>query len=120
MAEFKKKENSFWYSPLMLVIFFLITVFLGYNIIDLIKKEKETNQKKNVILDESNALKEREEKLINDIAELQTEQGAEKAIREKYQVVKEGEGLIMIIDTEEEDEESTKKEHGFLNWLKRN
>jgi cell division protein FtsB len=121
MAEFKKKEEySFWYSPLSIVILFIIFSFLVYKVIDLIKKEKETAEKKELILDEIDELRKREDILNKDISKMQTEDGIEDAIREKYKVVKEGEKMVVIVDNR--DQISLEKDMGvdnsFIGWLK--
>ena len=45
-------------------------------------------------------LQEQKEKLSGDIAKLNTEDGVEESIREKFGLVKEGEGMIVIVEEE--------------------
>lgn len=124
MAEFKKKDkNSFWYSPLFLVLLFVFILFLIYSIIGLIKKDKETARKKEMVLSRIESLEEREDSLKKDISKLETEEGLEDVIRNKLPVIKEGEKMVVIVDEEEnaeelESEDNVGKENNFLSWLK--
>jgi cell division protein FtsB len=121
MIEFKNTNYKFWHSPVALILLFLILIFFGYKIIDLIQKERETSHKKELILDQIDTLKSRESSLNNDIAKLETEEGREEIIREKYQVAKEGEKMVIIVDEDNRGDlinEGVKGSHGFWNWVK--
>jgi cell division protein FtsB len=113
----------FWHSPFALILLFFLLLFFGYKIIDLIQKERETSEKKELILDQIDNLKERENSLSKDISRLETEEGKEEIIREKYQVAKEGEKMVIIVNEERNPNlEIVDKEienHGFWNWIKR-
>ena len=122
MIEFKKNNYKFWHSPLALFFLLLILLFFGYKIIDLIQKERETSHRKELILDEINNLKERQNSLSTDISKLKTDEGQEEIIREKYQVAKEGEKMVVIVDGETENDpliKEPKTSHGFWNWVKK-
>jgi cell division protein FtsB len=120
----RKNDNYvFWHSPGALILLFFVLIFFGYKIIDLIQKERETSHKKELILDQINDLKKRENSLSRDISRLETEEGKEEIIREKYQVAKEGEKMVIIVNEEENSGsdllESEIESHGFWNWVKR-
>ncbi len=119
----KRKRNNykFWHSPTALIVFFLIFILFGYNIIGLIKKENETSHKKELILDQIDSLKKRESSLSSDITKLNTVEGKEEIIRDKYQVAKEGEKMVVIVDEDNKGSEVSQGErvsHGFWNWVK--
>ncbi|MFA6392876.1 MAG: septum formation initiator family protein [Candidatus Paceibacterota bacterium] len=121
MSEFNRKNKyNFWHSPLVLIVLFCVLILFIYNIIGLIEKERETTEKKNVILSNIETLRNREKILSNDIEKLKTEEGVEETIRDKYQVVKEGEKMVVIVDEEKKENpllhEETK--HGFIEWIK--
>lgn len=120
MNEFKRKnKHSFWQSPLVVVLLFMLLIFSAYKVIGLIQKEKETSKKKELVLEKIEFLRKREESLNTEIARFETEDGIEDAIREKYQVVKEGEKMVIIVDEEENyPPVEEKSDHGFLGWLK--
>ena len=121
MKEFKKeKSNSFWHSPLTLVVLFLFLIVFAYNLIGLIDKDRETVEKKSLMLDEIDSLKKREVMLNNDINKLNTDEGVEDTIREKYQVAKPGEKMVIIVDDKKDDTEvqQIKSDHSFWGWVK--
>ncbi len=122
MAEFKKKDiYKFWHSPLALGALFCILVVFLYNIIGLYEKERETAKKKELILSQIETLRNREQNLSTDINKLKTEEGVEETIRDKYQVVKEGERMVVIVDEENKEkvEASTLSDHSFWGWIKK-
>ncbi|MFA5773353.1 MAG: septum formation initiator family protein [Candidatus Paceibacterota bacterium] len=122
MKKWKKSNYKFWHSPVALVFLFCILVLFGYNIVGLIQKERETSHKKELILDQIDSLKQRESSLSLDISKLDTEEGKEEIIREKYQVAKEGEKMVIIVDEENKNNSSVidnKTSHGFWNWVKK-
>lgn len=122
MFEFKKKnEYRFWHSPLALFLLFCFLIVFIYNVVGLMQKDRETNMKKSLVLDEIDSLSKREASLSLDIKKLETEEGIEDLIREKYQVVKEGEKMVVIVDEEEKKVETVTEDnakHGFVEWLK--
>lgn len=122
MAEFNKKDKyNFWHSPIMLLVLFCLLFIFMYNIFDLFKKERETANKKNIILSNIEDLREREKILSSDIEKLKTTEGQEEAIMEKYQVAKEGEKMVTIVDEEEENESEIKPkvtDYSFWGWIK--
>lgn len=121
MAEFKRKKmNTFWHSPLSLIVLFFVLVVFSYNMVELFKKERETENTKSLMLDKMNKLQEREQSLNASIEKLKTEKGTEDVIREKYQVVKPGEKMLIIVDPDDRDDIASElpKEHGFVNWFK--
>ncbi len=121
MAEFKKKTNeNFWHSPLVLAVIFCIVVVFMYNMVGIIEKDRETAKKKDQIVEKTQEMNAREGELKNQIATLETEQGSETAIREKYQVVKEGEKMLVIVDEDQsaENNEKTVSSGTFWTWLK--
>ena len=122
MYHFKKKaEYTFWHSPLILFLLFIIVIIFAYNLIGLLEKERETSKKKELALDQIETLKKREDTLKNDIARLETDEGIESAIREKYQVVKPGEKVVTIVDEPDlvVGGDVQNRPHGFWNFIKR-
>jgi len=123
MSEFNRKNKyNFWHSPLMLILLFCILVLFIYNIIGLMEKERETARKKDIILANIETLRNRESILTTDINKLKTEDGIEETIRDKYQVVKEGEKMVTIVDEEKKGNveiEAPVEDSSFLGWIKR-
>lgn len=122
MKEWKRNNYKFWHSPLVLIILFCLLVIFGYKIIDLSKKNIETRNQIDFELERLNGLKQRESSLSEGIAKLQTDEGVEEIIREKYMVAKENEKMVTIVDEGNSNslKQVEKKDgHGFWNWIKR-
>lgn len=118
MAEFKRKKKvKFWHSPIMLVLLFLLTIFLIYKIIGIYEKARETNIKKLEVLSEIEELTEREKGLSEDIAKMKTAEGIEDVIREKYQVAKEGEKMVIIVEEQSPLEVDINERKNFWSWF---
>ena len=100
MAEFRKnkKISNFLYSKPVLIAMAAITVLFVINIVGIAKKQAETGKNKDIALAKVAELTENEAKLESDIAKLSTPEGQEDAVRDKFRVTKDGEGLIIITD----------------------
>ena len=86
------------------------------------EKERETAKKKDIILANIETLRKREDTLTTDINKLKTEDGIEETIRDKYQVVKEGEKMVTIVDEEKKNSVEVGApvdDSSFLGWIKR-
>lgn len=122
MAQFKKKNTyKFWHSPLALLALFCIFAIFSYNMIGLIKKERDTSRNKASELNRIEELRMREAVLSADIEKLNTEEGIEASVREKFQVVKPGEKEVLIIDEKEEVSLEVKddSDHTFWGYVKK-
>jgi len=66
------------------------------------------------------SLKSREDSLNSDISKMQTKEGIEEIIRDKYQVVKKGEKMVVIVDNKDVNNTTSSQtnSHGFWNWVK--
>ena len=115
-----KNNYKFWHSPLALGFFFCVLLIFAYKIVDIYKKDVETARNKELVLNQINSLKEREDTLNKDIAKLNTEEGKEEIIREKLQFAKEGEKMVTIVNSLASVNTSTtqKASHDFWNWIK--
>lgn len=122
MADFKKQpSNSFWHSPLFLGVLFCIVVIFAYNIVGLIIKERDTAKKKALMLDQIETLHKREQTLTTDITRLKTTEGVEDTIRDKYQVAKPGEKMVVIVDdtTQTQVSDESSSEHSFWGYIRK-
>jgi len=121
MRNFNKKRNigSLFYStPVLAVLGLILLVFL-YNLFGLLGKMRETVKNKNTAEEKLAELSVNKEKLTQDIARLSTEEGKEENIREKFGLVKEGEGVIIIVEEEEKVQVDLEANTGgFLNFFK--
>lgn len=119
MTKFQKDRRDpkhIWSSPIILFLLFIVVVIFMYNMIDIIEKSRETAKKKNFVANQVEDLKKRETILKKDIEKLNTMQGVEEEIREKYQMVKQGEKMVVILDeveNETSDNENTEQISGI-------
>lgn len=120
MRQFKNRNlNSFWYSPLALAALFCILAVFVYNVVGLIQKERETNKNKNNVIENVDELNNREKFLTDSINKLKTEEGKEELLREKYQVVRPNEKMVVIVNnqTDTSPNISEKANHNFWAWF---
>lgn len=118
MLEFyeRRKLKRWLYSWPIVVVLFLIILFLGQNVWGVFVTERETRVKR---LERATVLQElegRKDVLQEKIDVLSTDHGLESEIREKFEVSLEGEGVIVLVDRQEE-EIVVPKRKGLLSWI---
>lgn len=87
----------FWRRVAMLVLF--VVVILGlWVVFDVYMKERESSKLRREAELHRSELTTRELKLSASIGSLETERGKEQALRDAYEVGKEGEGMVLIVD----------------------
>ncbi len=121
MKEFTKnpKKQKFIYSIPMMVILFFAIVLLLVNTIDLIQKNNETKNKKLYALSENEELIIQKESIKKEVDNLESVRGQEEIIREKFSVVKEGEGVVVVIDEDlQNTENQSENKKSFINFFK--
>ncbi|MFA6397253.1 MAG: septum formation initiator family protein [Candidatus Paceibacterota bacterium] len=122
MANFQRKNKykNVLYSKVSIVILGLLTLFLLVGVISMIRKTREAYINKEVTKEKLAELKDQKGLLENETAKLKTEEGVEESIREKFRVVKDGEGLVVITDEKPKKEEidSSRKDGGFWQFIK--
>jgi cell division protein FtsB len=122
MAQFKKREEyHFWHSPLVLVALFCIVVLFAYNLVGLIGRERETAKNKASELAKIDDLRSRQTELSGDIAKLGTDEGKEESIRDKFDVVKPGEKMVVIVDSDPDTTAPVSQpvDNSFWGFIKR-
>lgn len=97
--EEKKKIKNVIYSRISLVVLVILVILVAKSVWFAFRDERLTRINKIEAENKLNELEEREEKLTDDIGKLKTDEGVEKEIRDKFSVVKDGEKMIMIIDS---------------------
>lgn len=121
MRNFQERgSKKFWQSwPVLSILTVLLLVFT-YNVFVFGGKMQNTRNNRKLAEDKFVQLELQKEKLSNDIAKLNTEEGVEENIREKFGLVKEGEGMIVIVEDEvvEEIPEPSKLSSFFLFFKK--
>ena len=100
MAEFQKskKLKGILFSKVTFFVLLAFSIVLMIGLFNIIPKEISTSRTKELVQDQLNSLKIQSDALAADIEKLKTADGVEEKIREKFRVVREGEGLVVIVD----------------------
>ena len=105
----KKKLQRFLYSPLTIVPLALLVGLLGSTVWSAYTKDRDTRLKRDKQVMELEALNTRATALDEEIERLSSERGREEEIRSKFEVAKEGERVIVIVNPIEEKEEAERE-----------
>lgn len=118
----KKKIRKLLTSRGAFFVLLIITIFLVRGAVGVYMKGKESKQALAKVSQSLIEVKSREEELAGSIAEMKTPQGVEREIRGKFNVAREGEEVIMIVDEKTSPEnglEVRKTLYGrFVDWIK--
>ncbi|MES2023266.1 MAG: septum formation initiator family protein [Patescibacteria group bacterium] len=113
----KSKFKLFMQSRLGLTLLGLFVIFFAYSVFGFMGKAEEAAKNKNLAEEKIVELQKEKERLSTDIQKLQTPEGQEEAIREKFGWTKSGEGLVVVVDDQNKDM-GIKKETGFFSYIK--
>ncbi len=115
MTQFKKQDNPtpLLYSKGMFIILCIGILLLSYSLFGMIKKVITTGKASQVVVARADALIEKKQTLEAEVASLDTDEGVEDILREKFPVVKEGERMVVIADEADlKSKEIGAKTHG--------
>ena len=114
----KVRLRKFLYSRITLALLLIIVALLLRGSIGVYKKERLTRENLEKSEIEYQELQKREEFLREETESLNTKQGIERAIRERFGLAKEGEKVIILLDEESVDPSISKKSGaGFWDWV---
>ena len=85
-------------SKPVLVFWGILIVVFAWSVFGFWNKMQETSKNKKIVEDKIAELKQQKEKLSSDIDSLNTEEGKEKFFRENFGLVKEGEGMTVVVE----------------------
>jgi cell division protein FtsB len=123
MRNFQKRQrHSEWKNILesRIVLIFLGALLLLFiwGIVGFMNKMKITIQNRKIAEVKMVELEKQKEKLTSDINRLNTSSGVEASIREKFGLVKDGEGEIVIVEDKTQPVVPVQSSGGFWNWVK--
>ncbi len=95
----KRYERALYSRPTIFLLIILI-IFLGKAVLNVYEKAQNTNENLELAEVELDTLEARKSLLEDKISTLGTPKGVEAEIRDKFNVVKEGESVIMIVEGE--------------------
>ncbi len=118
MRELRQKQiiKHRLYSLPSLLIFGLITVFLISGAYRVLNKGIESKAKIDLLSEKKDNLLQRQDELKNSIQTIQTDEGIDKEIKEKFSVSKEGEKVVVIVDPKPI---ATSTEEKVIPWYKK-
>ena len=96
--------RSFLYSPVVLVILIICLILLGRATLDARGKYLYSLSKRDEAEGALRGVEERKAVLIDDLNKLKTERGKEAVLRDKFDIVKLGEEVMVILESEPKTE----------------
>lgn len=118
-----KKERFFSRvvnSPFTYIFLFGLLFLFSYSAINTYKKSRIAKERTRQVERELVRLLNQEEDLKSALNDMNTSFGVEKALREKFGIVKEGEKSIILLNPPEEPPAiEEKKDRGFFNFIRR-
>jgi hypothetical protein len=96
----KKKISSWLDSKIFLLLVFLLAIFLANSALNMYLKSMDAKQYLNTTIDEYSSLEAQYDSAYSDLEYLKSETGIEKEIREKFDLARDGEKAVLIIDEE--------------------
>ncbi len=102
MFEFNRKKTykKFIYSPLALLLLFLILLVFIRAVFDVYKKERVSDQYLKKEQEQLASMTSRQKELSQSVDYLKTDKGVEVELRSKFRVVREGESVAVIVDND--------------------
>jgi cell division protein FtsB len=105
-------------SKPVLILLGLLVLFFAWNILGFWNKMQETEKNKKIAEDKITSLQQQKDQLSSKINSLNTEEGKEAFIRGNYDLVKQGEGEIIIMDDQNPPPVPKPALSGFFGFLK--
>ncbi len=108
MDSFEKKRRwrNFTHSKITLFVLLTVLLVVGRSTWGLYAKSKEASVKRERLEKESKDLENRLVFLQEELASLKTEEGVERTLKQKFNIKKEGEEVVVIIDGNNTDEKA--------------
>ncbi len=115
----KRSVRNILQSWPVLIILAALTVFFTWQVIGFWAKMESTKKNRQIAEDKLLELNKSKENLSADIAKLETPEGIEESIRNKFGLVQEGEEVIVVVEDQNPDSNPEKEdEGGFFYFLK--
>lgn len=121
MKRFKKRRDNWVYSQVSVIVLLIVALFIWNGVWGVYKKESVSRHKADELKVQVDELEERKEQLTLRVEDLETDKGKSREIREKFDVVREGERVAILIDPKEAtttEEAPEKSFWGKLLWWK--
>jgi len=106
------------YSRPVLALLCILVLVFAYGVIGFMGKMEMTIENRKIAENKVAELEKQKEKFSSEITKLNTEEGKEASIREKFPVAKDGEGEIVIVDDQNPPATPQPASSGFFSFLK--
>jgi cell division protein FtsB len=105
MKDFQKrgKWEYVMQSKPFLIFFGVLILFFIFSMFGFMNKMEDTSKNRKIAEDRLLQLQTQKDKLTADISKLNTTDGVEEVIRDKFGLVKEGEGMIVIVEDQNKE-----------------
>ena len=120
MHEFqeKRKFRRVLYSPLVLLILLILAILVGKGAFDMYHRYQTAEAARTVTAERWQDIADREAFLEASIGNLKTSEGVEKALREKFNVHKAGESVVLLVSEEGVEDASEPSSFGKVKrWF---
>jgi cell division protein FtsB len=106
-------------SPFTYIVLIIFGALFTYSAVGAYSKSRLAREKMQAAEAEQVKLTDQKQKLTTELANANTDYGLEKALREKFNVVKEGERIIMLVDEEQvaSSAEAVGDKKGFFDFI---
>lgn len=101
----------------MLFILILLVGFLGVTVFELLGKERDAALRRAEAVRELEEIEQREVALNTDLAILSTSRGQEALVRSTFDVAKEGEEVIVVLDALPATTTEEVQKRGLVQWF---
>ncbi|MCR4283724.1 MAG: septum formation initiator family protein [Parcubacteria group bacterium] len=118
MREFQQRRilRRLMYSNVSIFFLLVIFIFFIFSIADVYNKSREAIKKNEEVSSELNDIKSKKDYFEAEIDRLNTNAGIEDELRDKFQIAKPGERVIIIVDDKKDDSEDATPRKS-LNWF---
>ncbi len=120
----KRRIKSWLYSHTSIAVLFVFIIFMSISILERFEKEREMAAKRAESAAELKQMRERAATLGAKVREAESQRGLEAEIRDRYDVAKEGEQVVVIVDEAREQATTStarppsRPAPSFLEYLK--
>ena len=114
----KRKLTNIAHSRFFLGLLGTILVLFIWVMVGFLNKTIITRENRKIAENKLLELQKEKVALSSDIAKLQTKEGIEESIREKFGWAKEGEGMIVVMEDKNQPVKDEKQQGGFFSFIK--
>ena len=102
--------------PVLVLLGILVLIF-AWSVFGFMGKMQITRENRKIAEEKLIELEKQKEKLSSDIAKLKTDEGVEESIRAKFGLVKDGEGVIVIVEDKNPPAVPQQESKGFWSFF---